>query len=219
MRVARVAGPAARPRGAAARPGGAARPPHAGRAHGSRPTPALGGPTSRPVPAPTTGMDLLELAVAARLRHELAGQGLTLDHLDRPPWRGRENAVVRCTGYLDGLVGTVRVSLSRSPSGTVEFDARLEDGVVATQNLVRRLEAEGWTGGRLRGPGRLPRRGRGADRVRRAPACRRRGGLRGPRGRDVVRGRHRHRRVRRGGDPPGETRPGASSGRLSPWHG
>lgn len=108
-------------------------------------TPALGGPTSRPVPAPTTGMDLLELGVAARLRHELAGQGLTLDHLDCPPWRGRENAVVRCTGYLDGLVGTVRVSLSRSPSGTVEFDARLEDGVVATQNLVRRLEAEGWT--------------------------------------------------------------------------
>ena len=109
-------------------------------------TPAVGGPTSRPVPAPTTGMDLLELAVAARLRRELAGQGLTLDHLDCPPWRGRENAVVRCTGYLDGLVGTVRVSLSRSPSGTVEFDARLEDGVVATQNLVRRLEAEGWTG-------------------------------------------------------------------------
>ena len=134
-------------------------------------TPALGGPTSRPVPAPTTGMDLLELAVAARLRRELAGQGLTLDHLDCPPWRGRENAVVRCTGYLDGLVGTVRVSLSRSPSGTVEFDARLEDGVVATQNLVRRLEAEGVDRGRLRGPGRLPRRGRGADRVRRARAA------------------------------------------------
>ena len=170
------------------------------------------------MPAPTTGMDLLELAVAARLRRELAGQGLTLDHLDCPPWRGRENAVVRCTGYLDGLVGTVRVSLSRSPSGTVEFDARLEDGVVATQNLVRRLEAEGWTGVdcgdraayRAEVGAQIVCAGHGQPPTGRAPR---------PRGRDVVRGRHRHRRVRRGGDPPGETRPGASSGRLSPWHG
>ena len=132
-------------------------------------TSALGGLTSRPVPAPTTGMDSARASAwplgSARARRAGADPG--------PPGPLRRGAGARtrwCAAPATSTVWSGRsASLSRSPSGTVEFDARLEDGVVATQNLVRRLEAEGWTTVEGTGPPTAPRSG--ADRVRRAPAC------------------------------------------------
>jgi hypothetical protein len=52
-----------------------------------------------------------------------------------------------CRGYLDGLVGAVRLDLRAAVHGrAVDFDARLEQGVVATRVLERTLRDLGWSG-------------------------------------------------------------------------
>jgi len=90
-------------------------------------------------------MDRLERTVAARLAPRLEGEGLTLVHVDCPRWSGTVPARMVCRGYVDGVVGGVEVRLTRGHAGSVQFEAWLEDGVVATTRLVRRLEREGWS--------------------------------------------------------------------------
>jgi hypothetical protein len=111
----------------------------------TRVTPEVGGDAGPVVEPPAGRMDALERPVAQKLTARLAARGLTLDHLSCPRWQGRAPAVLTCRGYLDGVVGDVRVELSLGADGAVEFDARLEAGVLATANLVERLEDEGYT--------------------------------------------------------------------------
>ncbi len=108
------------------------RPPHVGAERPGRAT------------VPVEPMDRLERPVAERLRPRLAQEGLTLDYVDCPPWTGGAPLAVECRGYVDGLVAEVEVRLSEDDHGTVEFDAWLQDGIVATSRLVERLEQEGW---------------------------------------------------------------------------
>lgn len=107
------------------------------------PSLALGGPSSAPANPPPGGMDGLERPVAARLSDRLHEEGLTLEHVECPPWHGRVPARMACDAYVDGVVGEVRVALSRGAGG-VEFDARMVSGVVSTARLVDRLVAAGW---------------------------------------------------------------------------
>lgn len=111
----------------------------------SGPAPVVGGPTQRTVDQPTQPMNQLEKPIATRLGRQVAGQGLRLDYLDCPGWDGQTPQQLTCTGYLDGVRADVRVSLTRSTS-RVTFDAELQDGVLATRNLVRKLRTDGYTG-------------------------------------------------------------------------
>jgi len=88
-------------------------------------------------------MDELERPIARRLGDEVARQGLVLEYLDCPIWHGKAPAQMRCEGYLNGVVATVVVRLTKT-TNTVTFDAELQDGLLATRNLVRRLRAEGY---------------------------------------------------------------------------
>ena len=108
------------------------------------PSLALGGPSSAPVSPPPGAMDGLERPVAARLSDRLHEEGLTLEHVECPRWHGRVPARLACTAYVDGVIGEVRVELSRGAGGGVEFDARMVSGVVSTGRLVDRLVAAGW---------------------------------------------------------------------------
>jgi hypothetical protein len=92
-------------------------------------------------------MDRLERPVAARLAHQVAGQGLHLAYLDCPAWDGSLPRSMRCRGSVDGLVATVRLRLWRAVAGAhqeVDFDARLAGGVVVTERLERTLRGHGW---------------------------------------------------------------------------
>lgn len=110
---------------------------------GDRP-PRVGAQTPPPSAAPSEPMDRLEAPVAEHLRPRLAEEGLTLDYVDCPAWTGGVPFGVECRGYVDGLLAEVEVRLTEAEDGSVEFDAWLEDGVVATSRLVARLEEEGW---------------------------------------------------------------------------
>lgn len=112
---------------------------------GRRP-PHVGAETPPPSIAPEEPMDRLERPVTERLRPRLAREGLTLDYVDCPPWTGGAPFDVECRGYVDGLLAEVEVRLTEAEDGTVEFDAWLEEGIVATSRLVARLEEEGWHG-------------------------------------------------------------------------
>jgi len=89
-------------------------------------------------------MDDLEQPVAQRLASRLEDDGLTLEYVECPPWSGKVPTVLECKGYVDGVVGEVVVELSHRERGRVEFDARLEAGVLAMTRLVERLEREGY---------------------------------------------------------------------------
>lgn len=109
----------------------------------SRPAPALGGEPTDPTSPPDDHMDAVERAIAAELSDELRDQRLSVDHLscpqhDRTPMR------LTCRSYVAGVVADVEVRLA-GPRDRIRFDARLGDGILATANLVRRLEAAGYT--------------------------------------------------------------------------
>jgi hypothetical protein len=106
--------------------------------------PSLGAAAPAPSEVPAEPMDGLERPVADRLAPRLAEEGLTLEYVDCPAWSGTVPDEVRCTGYVDGVVGEVDVHLTRNHAGGVEFDAWLGEGIVATSRLVARLEHEGW---------------------------------------------------------------------------
>lgn len=104
----------------------------------------LGGPPPTPTAPPEQAMDPLEKPIAARLAKRIRAEGLTLEYVDCPPWSGTVPAAMVCDGYVDGVVGEVEVELTRAAGGGVEYDAWLEEGILATGRLVRRLEQEGY---------------------------------------------------------------------------
>jgi hypothetical protein len=107
--------------------------------------PARLGAPAPPSSAPPSGpMNRLERPVAEELAPRLADDGLTLTHVDCPDWTGAVPFETTCQGYVDGVVGEVDVELSRRAGGEVEFDAWLNEGIVATRRLVDRLAAEGY---------------------------------------------------------------------------
>lgn len=104
---------------------------------------AVGGPAFVPATPPPGEMSGWERRVAARLGQRLGrDDGLSLDHLDCPRVH-HTPARLTCDGYVDGVVGQVRVRLSRWRRGGVEFDAVLAAGVVSTANLVSRVSSAG----------------------------------------------------------------------------
>jgi hypothetical protein len=117
-----------------------------GASGGGTPAPRLGGRLPRATPAPRQAMDRLERPVALRLARQVAHEGLTLSYLDCPRWDGKVPSAMTCRGYLDGLVGVVRVDLRAAVRGrAVSFDARLVHGVIATRVLERTLAGQGRT--------------------------------------------------------------------------
>lgn len=106
--------------------------------------PPLGGPAPTPSTPPTEPMDHLEQPVADRLAGQVRDEGLTLEHVSCPPWGGAVPTALDCAGFVDGVVGDVRVELTPGADGEVEFDAWLGGGVVATAKLVDRLHEEGF---------------------------------------------------------------------------
>lgn len=109
------------------------------------PPPSPGASAPPASPHPDEPMDQLEQSVADRLAPRLVVDGLHLDYVDCPRWPEGLPAAVECRGYVDGVVGDVDVELTKSARGRVEFDARLDDGILATRRLVERLEHEGYT--------------------------------------------------------------------------
>lgn len=107
--------------------------------------PSLGAPSPAVSAPPDKPMDDLERPVAERLAPRLEDDGLTLQYVACPRWSGTVPATLTCEGYVDGVVGEVKVELSDG-GGQVEFDAWLVRGVVATTRLVERLEHEGFAG-------------------------------------------------------------------------
>ena len=110
----------------------------------ARPQPPLGASRLVPSPTPTKAMDHLERPVAQSLAPRLEDDGLTLQYVDCPRWSGAVPVVLRCDGYVDGVVGEVVVELSHRAGGRVDFDARLGKGVLAMTRLVDRLERQGY---------------------------------------------------------------------------
>lgn len=110
----------------------------------SRPEPHLGAPRMTPSHTPHESMDDLEEPVAEMLGPRLEDDGLSLDYVDCPRWSGAVPAVLRCRGYVDGVVGEVVVRLSHRAGGRVDFDARLGGGVIALTRLVDRLQHKGY---------------------------------------------------------------------------
>lgn len=104
----------------------------------------LGGPPPTPDTPPDEAMDHLEKPIAAHLADRVREAGLTLEYVDCPRWSGSVPAELVCDGYVDGVVGQVDVELSRGAGGAVEYDAWLQEGVLATARLVGRLEDEGY---------------------------------------------------------------------------
>jgi hypothetical protein len=90
-------------------------------------------------------MSSLERPVAARLARVAARQGLHLDYLRCPRWDHAMPGRLTCTGWFDGVAADVEVRLRPVVGGSLEFDARIGDGVVATRTLVRRIEQHGGT--------------------------------------------------------------------------
>ncbi len=89
-------------------------------------------------------MDDLERPIAARLRRQIADQGLRVDHLACPAWDNKVPAELTCEGWFDGVAGSVRVSLRQGRGGQVTFDAELQEGVIATESLVDELTSRGY---------------------------------------------------------------------------
>ena len=106
--------------------------------------PALGGTVPVRHHPPRTAMDSLEKPVADRLAAQIAPQGLTLEYLDCPHWDTTVPSRLTCRGYVDGIVASVQVHVSAGGGRTVDFDARLGDGVIATRRLQGTLRRQGW---------------------------------------------------------------------------
>lgn len=108
-------------------------------------SPTLGASAPAASEPPGEPMDQLERPVAERLAPRLEDEGLSLEYVECPGWPGTVPAELECKGYVDGVVGEVEVELTEGEHGRVEFDARLDHGVLATSRLVERLEDEGYT--------------------------------------------------------------------------
>lgn len=104
----------------------------------------LGGPSPTRTTPPDEAMDHLEEPIARHLAAQVDDEGLTLEYVDCPRWSGVVPTQLICDGYVDGVVGQVDVELSRGEDGAVEYDAWLEEGVLATARLVGRLESAGY---------------------------------------------------------------------------
>jgi len=89
-------------------------------------------------------MDDLEKPVAGQLSGQVARQGLKLEYLDCPPWDQKVPRTLSCRGYFDGVPAVVRVRLTAGAGGQVSFSAALQDGLIATRNLVRTLQHQGY---------------------------------------------------------------------------
>lgn len=110
----------------------------------ARRTPAhLGGANHDRATPPAAPMTALEQAITRRLSHELSGQQIALDYLDCPRTAAASPTRMICQGYSAGVLADVHVALHGRPPG-VSFDARLGTGVLATANLVDRLESAGY---------------------------------------------------------------------------
>jgi hypothetical protein len=110
-----------------------------------KPSPKVGGETPKPKALPTAAMDAVEKPIAKELADQVADQGLTLDYLDCPKWDKLVPGHLMCVGYFDGVTANVRVRLHAAAGGSVSFDAVLEQGVIATRNLVERLRGDGYS--------------------------------------------------------------------------
>lgn len=108
------------------------------------PQPHLGAHRDLPSPTPQQAMDDLEEPVAESLAPRLEDDGLDLEYVECPSWSGAVPALLRCKGYVDGVVGEVVVKLSHRAGGGVDFDARLGRGVLAMTRLVDRLRRQGY---------------------------------------------------------------------------
>jgi hypothetical protein len=106
--------------------------------------PVAGGATPTAQAPPAAPMDAVERPVAGVLAARVRDDGLTLEHLSCPSWRGRLPAELGCTGWFDGVEGSVTVRLRAGRHHSVVYDARLTSGVVATHLVVERLRAEGY---------------------------------------------------------------------------
>ncbi len=107
------------------------------------PSPTPGGTLGTPAKVPAKKMDKLEKPIASQLEKRITGNGLSLDYLDCPEWDGKAPQELTCKGYVSGVQGNVRVRLTRTAT-SVNFDAELQDGVLATSNLVRQLKTAGY---------------------------------------------------------------------------
>ena len=110
-----------------------------------RPVPTPGGPTVAAASPPARPMTRLERPVASRLARVAALQGLHLDYLHCPRWDHAMPGRLTCTGWFDGVTADVEVRLRQVAGGSLEFEARIGHGVVATRTLVRRIEQHGAT--------------------------------------------------------------------------
>lgn len=90
-------------------------------------------------------MDALETPIAKQLAAQVAGQGLTLEYLDCPKWDRKLPRHLMCVGYFDGVTAKVKVRLHAEAGGSVTFDAVLQQGVIATRNLVEKLTTDGYS--------------------------------------------------------------------------
>jgi hypothetical protein len=111
---------------------------------------ALGGEIGSPAEPPGRPMIRVEQTIAADLSRRLGKLGMGVDYLDCPrldaegPDVGRQPRALTCRAYLEGVVAAVEVTLW-GPARSPHYDALLGESILATANLVRRLEAEGYT--------------------------------------------------------------------------
>ncbi len=93
---------------------------------------------------PSRKMTRVERTIAADLSSRLSEQELSVSHLDCPDFDDAQKPEkVTCQGYVDGVVAGVSVTLW-GPPANLQYDARLDRGILATANLVRRLAVEGY---------------------------------------------------------------------------
>lgn len=106
--------------------------------------PVAGGPTPTRETPPAAPMDGVERSVTEVLAARVRDDGLTLQYLSCPDWHRRLPAGLTCTGWFDGVQGTVAVRLHAGRNHSVVYDATLTRGVVATNLLVARLLEDGY---------------------------------------------------------------------------
>ena len=108
----------------------------------SSPT-ALGGEAGPPSAPPAQPMNRVERAIADKLSGELSAQRLAIEYLDCPRFTEERSTTLTCHAFVEGVVAEVGVRL-RGTRQSLEFDARLGTGLLATENLVNRLANEGY---------------------------------------------------------------------------
>ena len=110
----------------------------------SSPAPTPGGDLPAAATPPAHPMDDLEQAVAARLDRQVAREGLHLQYVACPAWHGKAPQRLTCQGYLDGVITTIHLRLSRLVGGAISFRARMARGLVSTAMLEAQLRKDGF---------------------------------------------------------------------------